>query len=251
MSPSRPIAVVTGGSRGIGAATATLLAKRGYDLCINYLSNADAAEQTAEECTASGARAIVVQGDMSTASDVERLFDSVDSELGRVAALVNNVGILDVQSSIEDMGAERFERVLRVNVLSAFLCSKAAFKRMATKHGGDGGAIVNVSSMASRLGSPFEYVDYAASKGAMDSFTIGFAKEAAPEGVRVNAVRPGVIRTDIHATGGMPDRVDRLGPDAPLGRGGEPEEVATAVAWLLSDEASYVTGSFIDVSGGR
>ncbi|MDJ0911689.1 MAG: SDR family oxidoreductase [Woeseiaceae bacterium] len=251
MSPSRPIAVVTGGSRGIGAATATLLAKRGYDLCINYLSNADAAEQTAEECTASGARAIVVQGDMSTASDVERLFDSVDSELGRVAALVNNVGILDVQSSIEDMDAERFERVLRVNVLSAFLCSKAAFKRMATKHGGDGGAIVNVSSMASRLGSPFEYVDYAASKGAMDSFTIGFAKEAAPEGVRVNAVRPGVIRTDIHATGGMPDRVDRLGPDAPLGRGGEPEEVATAVAWLLSDEASYVTGSFIDVSGGR
>ena len=251
MGASRPIAVITGGSRGIGAATATLLAERGYDLCINYLSNTQAAEETAEACTASGARAIVIQGDMSNEDDVRRLFDTVDSELGRVAALVNNAGILDVQMTVEDMDAERVERVLRINVLSAFLCSKAAFKRMAKKHGGDGGAIVNVSSIASRLGAPFEYVDYAASKGAIDAFTVGFANEAAPEGVRVNAVRPGLIYTDIHAAGGDPGRVDRLAVNVPMGRGGRPEEVASAIAWLLSHEASYTTGSFVDVSGGR
>ena len=251
MGASRPVAVITGGSRGIGAATATLLAERGYDLCINHLSNTQAAEETVEACTASGARAIVIQGDVSDEDDVRRLFDTVDSELGRVAALVNNAGILDVQMTVEDMDAERVERVLRVNVLSAFLCSKAAFKRMAKKHGGDGGAIVNVSSIASRLGAPFEYVDYAASKGAIDAFTVGFANEAAPEGVRVNAVRPGLIYTDIHAAGGDPGRVDRLAVNVPMGRGGRPEEVASAIAWLLSDEASYTTGSFVDVSGGR
>ena len=251
MGASRPIAVITGGSRGIGAATATLLAGRGYELCINYVSNAGAADQVAQACAASGSRTIVVQGDMSDAADVERLFDSVDGELGRVAALVNNAGILNVQMPVEDMDTERFMRVLRINVLSTFLCSKAAFSRMAKKHGGDGGAIVNVSSIASRLGAPFEYVDYAASKGAVDSFTVGFAKEAAPEGVRVNAVCPGLIHTDIHASGGVPDRVDRLAGKVPMGRGGKPEEVASAIAYLLSDEASYVTGSFIDVSGGR
>ncbi len=251
MATARPVAVITGGSRGIGAATAALLAERGYDLCINYLSNAAAAEQTVEAVAEAGARAVAVQGDASDEADVDRLFATVDKELGPVRALVNNAGIIELQMNVEDMDARRIRRVLEVNVLSAFLCSKAAFKRMARKHGGDGGAIVNVSSMASRLGSPFEYVDYAASKGAIDSFTIGFAKEAGPEGVRVNAVRPGLIRTDIHAAGGMPDRVDRLGPDAPLGRGGEPDEVATAIAWLLSDEASYVTGSFLDVAGGR
>ena len=251
MAALRPIAVITGGSRGVGAATATLLAKRGYDLCINYLSDASAAKQVVTAVADAGGRAVAFQGDASNEADVDRLFAAVDEELGPVSALVNNVGIIEPQMNVEDMDARRIRRVLEVNVLSAFLCSKAAFKRMARKHGGDGGAIVNVSSMASRLGSPFEYVDYAASKGAMDSFTTGFAKEAAPEGVRVNAVRPGLIRTDIHATGGMPDRVDRLGPDAPLGRGGEPHEVAAAIVWLLSDEASYVTGSFIDVAGGR
>ena len=251
MGTSRPIAVITGGSRGIGAATAKLLAERGYDLCINFLSNAHAAEQTAEACTAAGARAIVVQGDVSDEDDVGRLFDFVDAELGRVTALINNAGTLDVQMPVEDMGAERVERVLKINVLSAFLCSQAAFKRMARKYGGDGGAIVNVSSIASRLGAPFEYVDYAASKGAIDAFTVGFAKEAAPEGVRVNAVCPGLIYTDIHAAGGDPGRVDRLAVNVPMGRGGRPEEVASAIAWLLSDEASYTTGSFIDVSGGR
>ncbi len=250
MAASRPVAIITGGGRGIGAATAKLLADRGYDLCINYLSNITAAEQIAQAATDSGASAIVVQGDVSDEADVGRLFETVDRELGTVSALVNNAGILDRQMPVEDMGAERVRRVLEVNVLSVFLCSKAAFKRMARKHGGNGGAIVNVSSMASRLGSPFEYVDYASSKGAVDSFTVGFAREAAPEGIRVNAVRPGLIRTDIHSSGGMPDRVDRLGGNAPLGRGGEPEEVAAAIAWLLSDEASYVTGSFIDVAGG-
>ena len=251
MSASRPIAVITGGSRGIGAATAILLAERGYDLCINYLSNSDAAEQTLKACIDSGSQAIAVRGDVSSEGDVERLFDAVDSELGRVTALVNNAGILDVQAPVEDMNAERVERVLRVNMMSTFLCSKAAFKRMAKKHGGDGGAIVNVSSIASRLGAPFEYVDYAASKGAVDAFTVGFAKEAAPEGVRVNAVCPGLIYTDIHAAGGDPGRVDRLAVNVPMGRGGTPAEVASAIAWLLSDEASYTTGSFIDVSGGR
>ncbi len=250
MTTSRPVAVVTGGSRGIGAATAKLLADRGYDLCINYFLNAAAAEQVARAAGEAGGRAIVVQGDVSDEADVARLFDTVDKDLGTVSALVNNAGILDRQMPVEDMDAERIRRVLEVNVLSAFFCSKAAFKRMARKHGGSGGAIVNVSSMASRLGSPFEYVDYAASKGAVDSFTVGFAREAAAEGVRVNAVRPGLIRTDIHSSGGMPDRVDRLGGNTPLGRGGEPEEVAAAIAWLLSDEASYVAGSFIDVAGG-
>ncbi len=250
MAASRPVAIITGGGRGIGAATAKLLADRGYDLCINYLSNAAAAEQVAEAATATGARAIMVEGDVSEEADVTRLFNAVDENLGTISALVNNAGILDQQMPVEDMDVERIRRILEVNVLSAFLCSKAAFKRMARKHGGNGGAIVNVSSMASRLGSPFEYVDYAASKGAVDSFTVGFAQEAAPEGVRVNAVRPGLIRTDIHSSGGMPDRVDRLGVNTPMGRGGEPEEVAAAIAWLLSDEASYVTGSFIDVSGG-
>ncbi len=247
---SRPVAIVTGSSRGIGAATAMLLAQRGYDLCINYQSNDDAAERVSRSAAEAGARAIVVQADVSSESDVARLFDTVDKELGAVSALVNNAGILDVQMPVEDMDPERIMRVLRINVLSTFLCSQAAFKRMARKHGGSGGSIVNVSSMASRLGAAFEYVDYAASKGAIDAFTVGFGKEAAPEGIRVNGVRPGLIRTDIHASGGMPDRVDRLGGASPLGRGGEPEEVAAAIAWLLSDEASYVIGSMIDVAGG-
>ena len=247
----RPVAVVTGGSRGIGAATAVLLAERGYDVCINCLSNVTAAEQVAESVRKSGGQAIIVQGDAANEDDVRRLFETVDEKLGPVAALANNAGILETQASVEELTAERVRRVLDINVMSTFLCAKAAFSRMAKKHGGAGGAIVNVSSMASRLGSPFEYVDYAASKGAIDSFTIGFAKEAAAEGVRVNAVRPGLIRTDIHASGGMPDRVDRLAPNVPLKRGGEAHEVATAIAWLLSDEASYVTGTFVDVSGGR
>ncbi|MBW9332709.1 SDR family oxidoreductase [Herbaspirillum sp. RU 5E] len=245
------VIIVTGGSRGIGAATALLAAQRGYAVCVNYVSNREAAESVAGQIRAAGGRAITVAGDVSKEEDVLRLFATTDQELGRVTALVNNAGILEHQSRLDTMSAERITRVLVANVTGSLLCAREAVKRMSTRHGGQGGAIVNLSSMAAKLGGPGEYVDYAASKGAIDAFTIGLAKEVAAEGIRVNAVRPGLIYTDIHASGGEAGRVDRLKDAVPMKRGGTAEEVANAILWLLSEESSYATGTFIDVSGGR
>jgi len=243
--------LVTGGSRGIGAATARLAAQRGFDVCINYNRSAESAARVARDCRNLGRRALVVQADVSAESGVLRLFDAVDRELGPLAGLVNNAGILETQTRVEAIAADRLGRVMAANVIGPFLCAREAVKRMSTRHGGAGGSIVNVSSVASRLGSPDEYVDYAASKGAIDAMTIGLSKEVAGEGIRVNAVRPGFIYTDIHASGGEPGRVDRGASGLPMKRGGRPEEVAEAIMWLLSDAASYVTGTFIDLAGGR
>jgi NAD(P)-dependent dehydrogenase (short-subunit alcohol dehydrogenase family) len=245
------IVIVTGGSRGIGAATARLAAARGYAVCVNYRSDAAAAESVVAELVRAGSRALAVQADVAIEADVDRLFKTCDAHLGRLSALVNNAGILETQMRVEEMDAGRLQRVLAVNVTGAFLCARAAVKRMSTKHGGTGGAIVNLSSRAALLGAAGEYVDYAASKAAVDTLTIGLAKEVAMEGIRVNAVRPGVIKTAIHASGGEPGRVDRVKASVPMQRGGEADEVAKAILWLLSDEASYTTGAFIDVSGGR
>jgi NAD(P)-dependent dehydrogenase (short-subunit alcohol dehydrogenase family) len=250
-SVNRGMMIVTGGGRGIGAATARLAAARGYAICVNYLRNADAAKTIEREITDAGGRAIAVAADVAKEADVIRLFETAREKLGPLTALVNNAGILERQARLDDMEAARFERVFATNITGAFLCAREAVRRMSTRHGGKGGAIVNVSSMASRLGSPGEYVDYAASKGAIDSLTIGLAKEVAEEGIRVNAVRPGVIYTEIHASGGEAGRVERVKNAVPMKRGGQPEEVARAILWLLSDEASYSTGTFIDVSGGR
>jgi NAD(P)-dependent dehydrogenase (short-subunit alcohol dehydrogenase family) len=245
------VMIVTGGARGIGAAAARLGAKAGYAVCINYLHHRDAAQAVASAIADGGGRAIAMQADVSRESDVLHLFNQVDAALGQVTALVNNAGILEKQSRVENMTAERIERVFSVNAIGSFLCAREAVKRMSTRHGGQGGAIVNVSSRASRLGSPGEYVDYAASKAAIDTLTVGLAKEVAAEGIRVNAVSPGVIYTDIHASGGEPDRVDRIKDHIPMRRGGHPEEVAKAILWLLSDAASYTTGAILNVSGGR
>ena len=245
------VVLVTGGSRGIGAATCLLAARAEDAVGVNYLSHAAAAEQVVSQITASGGRAIAVQGNVSDESDVVRMFDTVQDAFGPVSALVNNAGILEAQSRVETIDAARLRRVLEANVVGSFLCAAEAVRRMSTRHGGAGGAIVNVSSKASVLGSPGEYVDYAMSKGAIDTLTVGLAKEVAAEGIRVNAVRPGIIDTEIHASGGEPGRVARLGPVQPMGRGGTAQEVAAAIIWLLSDAASYVTGSFIDVAGGR
>lgn len=247
----KPAMIVTGGGRGIGAATARLAAERGYAVCVNYASNRAAAERVVSEIAGAGGSAIAVQGDVAKEADVLRLFDEAARALGPLAALVNNAGILEQQMRLDTMSAQRLERVFAVNVTGAFLCAREAVRRMSTRHGGRGGAIVNVGSMASRLGSPGEYVDYAASKGAIDSLTIGLAREVAAEGIRVNAVRPGVIYTEIHASGGEPGRVERVKEAVPMRRGGQPEEVARAILWLLSSESSYSTGTFIDVSGGR
>ena len=244
------VMVVTGGGRGIGAATSRLAAQRGYAVCVNYLRNREAAQGVVHDIERGGGNAKAVAGDVAKEADVVRIFDEAAS-LGRISALVNNAGILERQTRLDDMEAGRFERVFATNITGAFLCAREAVRRMSTRHGGAGGAIVNVSSAASRLGSPGEYVDYAASKGAIDTLTIGLAKEVAEEGIRVNAVRPGVIYTEIHASGGEPGRVERVKAAVPMKRGGEPEEVARAILWLLSDEASYSTGTFIDVSGGR
>lgn len=243
-------ALITGGSRGIGAATARLLASRGYDICISYRQRQQTAETLLGELRAFGVEAIAVQADISVESDIEQLFAQADEKLGRLSALVNNAGMLLPQSRAENMTAERINRILQTNVTGTLLCCREAIKRMSTKHGGSGGAIVNVSSGAARTGSPNEYIDYAASKGAVDSMTVGLAKELASEGIRVNGVRPGPIHTDMHADGDEPDRIERVKASIPLGRGGRPEEIAGAIAWLLSDEASYVTGSFIDATGG-
>ena len=245
------VLLITGASRGIGAATARLAAQRGYRLALNYRSRRDAAEALAAELREQGTEVICVAADVSNEASIADMFTRIDQELGRLRGMVNNAGVLETQARLVDMDAARLQRVFQINVTGSFLCAREAVRRMSTVRGGDGGAIVNVSSMASRLGSPGEYIDYAASKGAIDSMTIGLAREVAAEGIRVNAVRPGIIATDIHADGGEPGRVARLGPQQPLGRGGEPEEVAEAILWLLSDAASYTTGGFIDVAGGR
>ncbi len=244
------VAIVTGGSRGIGAETAKLLAVNGFAVCVNYVSNDFAAEQVKSEILAKGGHCITVKADVSNESDVDRLFQSVDDELGVLSVLVNNAGILREQARLDEISASRFSEILNTNVLSCFLCCKQAVKRMSTKYGGSGGTIVNVSSGASKTGSPNEYVDYAASKGAMDSLTKGLALEVAAEGVRVNAVRPGLIYTDMHALGGEPDRVNRLKSKLPMQRGGHPREVAEAILWLAAEKSSFVTGSFIDPAGG-
>ena len=245
------VVIVTGGSRGIGAATALLAAKQGYAVCVNYQTRMEAADTVVEAVESEGGRAIAVAGDVSSAEKVVRIFEETEAKLGPVTALVNNAGILEQQMRVEAMTPERWSRVLAINVIGSFLCAREAVKRMSTKSGGSGGAIVNVSSMAAKLGVPGEYVDYAASKAAVDTLTIGLAKEVADESIRVNAVRPGVIYTEIHASGDEPDRVERVKESVPMKRGGSPEEVAQAILWLLSDEASYVTGTFVDVSGGR
>jgi NAD(P)-dependent dehydrogenase (short-subunit alcohol dehydrogenase family) len=253
--PTGPIApkviVVTGGSRGIGAAIARLAADEGYAVCITYLNSPGAAADVVASIIAKGAAAVSFKADVSIERDVIHLFEQVDSFLGRVTALVNNAGILERQARVEDMDFERINRVFATNVIGAFLCSREAVHRMSTRRGGVGGAIVNISSRASRLGAAGEYVDYAASKAALDTLTVGLAKEVAAEGIRVNTVAAGIIYTDIHARGGEPGRVDRLKDTIPMKRGGSPEEVARAALWLLSNEASYTTGSTVDVSGGR
>ncbi len=246
-----PVVLVTGGSRGIGAATARLAAERGYAVCVNYRANEAAANAVVSDIERAGGRAVAVGADVSVEAEVVRLFETIDASLGPLTALVNNAGILELQTRVEQMDAARLTRIFATNVTGAFLCAREAVRRMSTSRGGAGGAIVNVSSRAAQLGAPGEYVDYAASKAALDALTIGLAKEVAAEGIRVNGVRAGIIYSDIHASGGEPGRVDRLGPTLPMRRGGHPIEVARAIVWLLSEDASYSTGTFIDVAGGR
>lgn len=248
---SAKVVVITGSSRGIGAATARLFANEGWSVCINYVNNAEAAQAVANEVSAHGVPAITVQANVAIEADVMRLFDTVDKELGTLNSLINNAGILLPQSRLSGMNADRLDKLLSTNVTSCFLCSREAVRRMSTKEGGNGGTIVNVSSIAATLGAPNEYTDYAATKGAMDTFTRGLALEVADEGIRVNAVRPGIIETTIHADGGEPGRPQRLAPLTPMKRSGTPDEVAEAIYWLASDKSSYTTGTFIDITGGR
>ena len=243
--------LITGASRGIGAATARLAAARGYAVGVNYHRDSEAAQQLAREIVGSGGRALAVQADVRLEDDVKRLFGEVEESLGHITALVNNAGVLERQARVDEIDAARLGRVLATNIVGPFLCAREAVRRMSSRYGGSGGAIVNVSSRASVLGSAGEYVDYAASKGAVDSFTIGLSREVASEGIRVNAVRPGLIATEIHALGGEAGRVERLAASIPMQRGGEAGEVASAILWLLSGEASYVTGALLDVGGGR
>lgn len=251
MSPQIDVLIVTGAGRGIGAATARLAAARGFHVCINYLRQQQAAEDVVAAIEKDGGHAIALQADVSSESDVVRLFDSATAQLGPITALVNNVGIVERQSRLDAIDAARLQRVFAINVFGSFLCAREAVRRMSTKYGGQGGSIVNVSSGAARIGSPNEYIDYAASKGAIDTMTMGLAKEVAEEKIRVNAVRPGHIYTELHALGGEPNRVERVKSGVPMQRGGQPEEVANAILWLLSKEASYVTGAILDVTGGR
>lgn len=246
----RPVIVVTGGSSGIGAATALLAAQRGYDVCFSYHSKESNAQELAAKIRSLGADAIFAQADVSNESDILNLFAQVDANFGRVDALVNNAGILN-KKLFSDIKVSELEKLFSVNVIGSFICAREAIKRMSKSNGGNGGAIVNVSSIAARVGSPFEYIDYAATKGAIDTFTMGLAKEVVDEGIRVNAVRPGIIATLIHAKGGEPGRVERLSSVIPMKRAGTVEEVAQSILWLLSDEASYITGTLLDVGGGR
>jgi NAD(P)-dependent dehydrogenase (short-subunit alcohol dehydrogenase family) len=243
--------LITGGSRGIGAATALLAARQGYAVAVNYTSHAAAADAVVQQICADGGRAIAVQADVAVEKEVMAMFAKIDAEFGHLDALVNNAGVVDQTSRVDAMTMERLQRMFAVNVFGSFLCARESVKRMSTRHGGPGGAIVNVSSAAARLGSPGQYVDYAAAKGAIDTFTMGLAKEVAAEGIRVNAVRPGIIETDIHASGGLPNRARDVAPQVPMQRAGGAEEVAQAIVWLLSDGASYTTGALLDISGGR
>ena len=240
------VMLITGGSRGIGAATARLAAERGYKVCVNYVRDRDAAEAVARDT-----RGIAVAGDVSVEADVVRLFQTVDQRFGRLTVLVNNAGIVDQAARVDEMSAARLARMFAINITGSFLCAREAVKRMSKRHGGAGGSIINLPSVASRIGAPAMYVDYAAAKAAIDTLTLGLSKEVGGEGIRVNAVRPGVIKTEIHASGGDPGRAERIGASAPLGRAGDPEEIARAILWLASDEASYVTGAILDVAGGR
>ena len=246
-----PVLLITGASRGIGAATAVLAAQHGWAVAVNYTRDAQAADQVVQAIRAKDGQAQAFQADVGIEADIERLFQSVDKDMGRLGGLVNNAGVLDVTARVDNTSWARLERIMRINILGSFACAKHAVLRMSTAHGGKGGCIVNLSSAAAKLGAPGQYVDYAASKGAIDTFTIGLAKEVAAEGIRVNAVRPGLILTDIHASGGIPDRANQLAHQVPMQRPGTALEVAEAIVWLLSDAAAYVTGTNIDVGGGR
>lgn len=251
MARMNPVLLITGGGRGIGAAVARLAAAQGWDVALNAVRDMASAQAVAAEVQALGRRALAVQADVSNEAAVQALFTRVDAELGPLRGLVNNAGVVDIAQRVDEMSLARWQRMFAINVQGTFLCTREALRRMSTQHGGTGGSIVNLSSAAARLGSAGQYVDYAAAKAAIDTFTLGLAREVAHEGVRVNAVRPGIIDTDIHASGGQPDRVQRMAPQVPMQRAGTAEEVAQAVVWLLSDQASYTTGSVLDVAGGR
>lgn len=250
MSGARTTIIITGASRGIGAATALMAADEGYAVCVNYRRDRDAAENVVRQIVGKGGRAIAVAANVADENEIAGMFDRAAEELGPIGALVNNAGVLEEQSRFSGISVDRFRRILETNVVGAFVCAQEAIRRMSRSHGGEGGSIVNVSSVAARTGAAFEYIDYAASKGALDSMSAGLARELAPEGIRVNLVRPGFIYTDMHADGGEPGRVDRLASNIPLQRGGEPEEVARAILWLISDEAAYAVGASLDVTGG-
>lgn len=245
------VLLVTGGSRGIGAATALLAARRGYAVAVNYTAHSPAADEVVRQIRAAGGTAIAVQADVAQEDQVLAMFETVDAKLGRLSALANNAGVVDTTQRIDEQSLARWRRMFEINVYGTMLCAREAVRRMSTRHGGRGGAIVNVSSVAATLGAPGQYVDYAAAKGAVDTFTLGLAREVAAEGVRVNAIRPGIVDTDIHASGGQPGRAQRLAPQIPMQRPGTAQEIANAIVWLLSDEASYATGGILDLTGGR